>query len=135
MMDDTEIEFGEVADFRFGQDERMDIGEQSFGTKIAPYTTTYLRWLTERNSSGGISSMTAIRIITHCRCLWGNDDDESNDEEEGEEEEGFIPLSHPYDNRIAHTLYHIDDLRKLLMCNILKYGMQSTSFISPEPSI
>ena len=79
--------------------------------------------------------MTAIRNFTHYGCLWGNDDDESDDEEEGEEEEGFIPLSHPYNNRIAHTLYHIDDLRKLLMCNILKYGMQSTSFISPEPSI
>ena len=53
MTDDMEIEFGGVADFGFGEDERMDIDEQSFSTKIAPSTTTYLRWNTERDSSGG----------------------------------------------------------------------------------
>jgi hypothetical protein len=53
MTDDMEIEFGGVADFGFGEDEQMDINGQSFSTKIAPSTTTYLHWNTERDSSGG----------------------------------------------------------------------------------
>jgi hypothetical protein len=80
--------------------------------------------------------MTAIRNFTHYGCLWGNDDDESDDEEEGEEEEGFIPPSHPYDNQITHTLYRSDGLRtSAALYTDWKYGMQSTSFVSSEPSI
>ena len=118
MTDDMEIKFGGVADFGFGEDERMDMDEQSFSTKIAPYITAYLGWSIERDISGGISSMTAIRTTVHHQCLWDNDDDESNDKEEGGEEEGFIPPSHPYDNQIAHTLDRSDGLRKLRLHNI-----------------